>query len=212
MLFRSPLTWKARRLLAQLRRATHRSVQMAIIQELIRELSKGKEKTKKLKDRLKAQLKAKTKQRAGRAGHAVRNVGRKQRTCSCGKTLHNDLDVKAHALSHQREDRQAPGRRQAGLMGTSQRARQGPADGRPQTARQRARNHARDHLVAAGRMTPDGRRLTPAAQGGSVLNTRDLKARAKAGNASAAPGRVQAVWGRPFCCARWRPWGCCAAR
>src|ERR1035441_4293283 len=111
-----PLTWKARRLLAQLRRATHRSVQMAIIQELIRELSKGKEKSKKLKDGMKAPLKAKTRQRAARAAHAVRNVGRKQRTCSCGKPLHNDLDVKAHALSHQREDRQAPGRRQAGLM------------------------------------------------------------------------------------------------
>jgi hypothetical protein len=172
---------------------------MAIIQELIRELSKGKEKTKKLKDRLKAQLKAKTRQRAGRAGHAVRNVGRKQRTCSCGKTLHNDLDVKAHALSHQREDRQAPGRRQPGLMGTSQKARQGPADGRPQTARQRARDHARDHLVAAGHVTPDGKRVAPPLPD-RALTGRDLKARqqasrGKAPAAAPAPGRVPGLMG-----------------
>ena len=191
-----PLTWKARRLLAQLRRATHRSVQMAIIQELIRELSDGKKKAKKMKDRLKDQLKTKTKQRAGRVGRAVRNAGRNQRTCSCGQKFHNDLQFKAHALSHQRAAQQPQGRQQAQRNGRPQTARTRPAaaQGQPQrqprTQESIAREHARDHLVAAGRMTPDGRRLTPAAQGGSVLTTRDLKARAKAGNAPAAPGRV----------------------
>ena len=192
-----PLTWKARRLLAQLRRATHRSVQMAIIQELIRELSDGKKKAKKMKDRLKDQLKTKTKQRAGRAGRAVRNVGRNQRTCSCGQRFHNDLQFKAHALSHQRAAQQPQGRQQAQRNGRPQTARTRPAaaQGQPQrqprTQESVTREHARDHLIAAGRMTPDGRRLTPSPQGRTVLRTRDLKASAKAGKAPAAARAAQ---------------------
>lgn len=137
-----PHSLRARKLIRQLRRATHKSVQHAIIRELIHEIERGGRRIGGQARKLTAKLR----QQAGRI------TGRQpRRSCSaCGRTFRNDLQFAAHGEHHAREARERDGRA-------------GASRGPERTQHDRARGHARDHLVAAGRVTPDGRAV-PARQ------------------------------------------------
>ena len=115
-----PHSWRARRLIAQLRRATHRTVQNAIIQELIHELERGSRRARKQASWLRAKAKEQARRHAGRAGAALRKkagevvrtarYGRLHHCAGCSKDFRNKLQFDAHARSHQEQVQVTRGR------------------------------------------------------------------------------------------------------
>jgi len=199
----SPWNWRARRLISQLRSATHRTVQNAIIAELLHELEKGsrriRRKTSQWRQVVKNQLHTAVRLQGGRTVSVVRKRAAElkrrvrygpQMTCDAcpGKEFRNKLEAKAHVHAHAREAA-APKTRRARVEGPAIRSGvQTAAEGRKQKApvkatpavRKQAREHARDIMAAAG---PQGRAVADAsrkaAAEGRPLDAKDLKNLAK---------------------------------
>jgi hypothetical protein len=182
-----PLTWRAKRLTAQLRRATHRTVQNAIIAELIHEMTKGSRRVRKQASLWGAKVKQHARQAGGRAGTAARkrvaDVGRRVRygppmhCVACNKSFRSKLLFNAHAEAHKRAQagRQRPG---------NARRVQGPEinTGIIPGGASRARAHAASVLGVAGPQKAKAARTAAAKAAGPAgrpLGAKDLKAMAK---------------------------------
>lgn len=178
----SPWTWRARRLIRQLRSATHRTVQNAIIQELIHELTKGSRRAKRKATWLRAQAKKQARRHASRAGAAIRRrtastwdrlwFGPKHHCAPCDRDFRSLLQFNAHARAHQQRARQPAARTTTGRQKAVAR-----------TAASRQQRAAPEHAHAVPAAGARGRAVAAASRNaektGVPLGTRDLKNLAK---------------------------------
>jgi hypothetical protein len=189
----APLNRRARKLVRQLRAATHRAVQNAIIQELLHEMQKGSRRVRKQSAFWGAQVKKHARQAGGKAGAALRKraaeVVRTARYgpkmhCACGESFRSRLLFNAHARAHQREQRPLPGR-----PGTTYRAQSPKGRQAKPATRKKAQAHARNVMHAAGPQKSAAVRKATAqvAATGQPLRAKDLKDLAK--QARTAPPR-----------------------
>ena len=185
----SPLTWRARRLIRQLRHATHRSVQNALIQELMHELQRRRRKAQKragsVRKAASAYAKKTARKVAGRAGQGAGRLwhrvwyGPRLHCAGCGKDFHNRLQFRAHSLAHQRQAMTTPAR--------GQKARGRPAP----TVHQKARQHARDHLAAASPQDRQKvRQMRDAAYNSKAAQTARSEADARAARSADSAARA----------------------
>jgi hypothetical protein len=201
-----PLTWRAKRLTAQLRRATHRTVQNAIIAELIHELTRGSRRVRRQAGQWRTQVRNLAGRHAARAGSAVRRnagsmvrrvrFGAPMHCITCNKEFRSKLLFNAHAEAHKREQTLAPRNSRhlaAGRQGPvinsgmtlARRQHASPAQGTPIRIPVRmrpARAHAAATLAAAGpEMAKTARTAAAKAAGpdGRPLGAKDLKAMAQ---------------------------------
>jgi hypothetical protein len=212
----SPWNYRARRLIRQLRAATHRTVQNAIIAELIHELEKGSRRVRKQAGWLRRQapqwgrkVAAATRKRAGSAAHRVWHGPRME---CCGQQFHNRLEFGAHAMRHRREGRQpAPGRparatgRDRGYLPGRGRLDDGgpaldlkhPAEAHAERVaheRKQAAAHARDVIGAAGKHGRAAQAAARSARATGPLTAKDLREMARQTRAAApqSPTRAHA--------------------
>ena len=178
----SRLSRRARHLIRLLRRTRVHTVRMAILRELQYELQHARKLTRRGRDRVMAWVQ----RAAARAGDRLtRHTAGRHHCIYCRRRFRTLQELKAHAASHDRENR-------AGPQHPGQ-----PRDRQPgpqRTAWASARAHAHDHLVAAGLRTPDGRhtehaRTRPA---GPVRGISDLRVRVKHDRNAARARRLEA--------------------
>jgi hypothetical protein len=198
----SPWNFRARRLIRQLRAATHRTVQNAIIQELIHELEKGSRRARKQA----ALWRGQAKKYGGRAGSVLRKraadvahrlrYGPQLHCAGCDKQFRNKLQFAAHARAHQRQGRQpalsraarAPKRR--GVPVVTARDRGYIPGAKPAQAGDRLPGRAAGRLHAPG---------TPMGDPRAGEHARDvISAAGKPGRAAQAAAQQAKTAGRPL--------------
>jgi hypothetical protein len=190
----SPWNRRARSLIAQLRKAKHWSVQNAIMEELRHLHQKGSRRVRQAPGWLRRQapqwgrkVAQAGRRQGGRAAKAVRAArSAPPMRCSCGQAFRSRLLFSAHARAHQREASRPQQGRQRASAKTAR-----PGKGTRQTEAQRAQNHARDVIGAAGKPGRAAQaRAKTAAATGQPVTARDLREMAKGTRATMPQSRT----------------------